>query len=117
MSLAMPSASSSVSKGMAVIVAGLFTFVYSLPEGWATEGSYLGPRSDWQLAELQKLQAASGLSMAELSLRFVAADERLSIILAGACQPAEITQNVASFQRGPLPPDLHAAVEAIAQRF
>jgi D-threo-aldose 1-dehydrogenase len=104
-------------KGMAVIVAGLFTFVYSLPAGWATEGSYLGPRSDRQLAELQKLQAACGIPMAELSLRFVAADPRLSTILVGACQPAEMDENVAAFARGPLPQDLHAAVERIAQNF
>lgn len=104
-------------KGLATIVAGLFTFVYSLPAGWATEGSYLGPRSDRQLAELQKLQAASGLPMAELSLRFAAADPRLNVILVGACQPAEMDQNVAAFHRGPLPPDLHAAVEAIAANF
>ncbi|AOS45305.1 Pyridoxal 4-dehydrogenase [Lacunisphaera limnophila] len=104
-------------KGLAVIVAGLFTFVHTLPEGWATEGSYLGPRSDAQLAALQKLQRESGLPMAELALRFVAADERLSTVLAGACQPAEVDQNVASFRRGPLPADLHAAVEAIARQF
>lgn len=104
-------------KGMAVVVAGLFTFVNTLPAGWATEGSYLGPRSDTQLAQLKKLQRDCGLPMPELALRFVAADPRLSTILVGACQPAEIEQNVASFQRGPLPADLHAAVEAIARQF
>jgi len=104
-------------KGMAVIVAGLFTFVNTLPRGWATEGSYLGPHSDVQLAQLQKLQRDCGLPMAELALRFVAADEHLGTILVGACQPAEIAQNVASFQRGPLPTDLYAAVEKIAGQF
>ena len=104
-------------KGMAVVVAGLFTFVNSLPKGWATEGSYLGPRSDVQLAALQQLQRDSGLPMAELALRFVAADPGLGVVLAGACQPAEAEQNVASFLRGPLPADLHAAVEAIARQF
>jgi D-threo-aldose 1-dehydrogenase len=104
-------------KGMAVIVAGLFTFVNFLPQGWATEGSYLGPRSAIQLAALQKLKRECGLPMAEVTLRFVAADERLSIILAGACQPAEIEANVASFRRGPLPSDVHAAVEDIAAQF
>ncbi len=104
-------------KGMAVIVAGLFTFVHSLPPGWATEGSYLGPRSDAQLAQLKNLQQACGLPMAELSLRFVAADERLNAILVGACQPAEIEQNVAAIQRGPLPADLHTAIESIARQF
>lgn len=106
-----------VAKNMAVIVAGLFTFVNSLPKGWATEGSYLGPRSDAQLAALQKLQRGCGLPMAELALRFVAADPHLSTILVGACQPAEIEENVAAFLRGPLPADVHAAVEAIARQF
>ncbi len=104
-------------QGMAVIVAGLFTFVNSLPMGWATEGSYLGPRSDVQLVALQKLQRDCGLPMAELALRFVAADPRLATILVGACQPAEIEENVAAFLRGPLPADVHAAIEAIAHQF
>ncbi len=104
-------------KGMAVVVAGLFTFINSLPKGWATEGSYLGPRSDVQLDALKKLQQACGLPMAELALRFVAADERLHLVLAGACQPAEVDQNLAAFLRGPLPADLHAAVEAVARQF
>ena len=104
-------------KGMAAIVAGLFTFIYSLPKGWATEGSYLGVRSDAQLAALKKLEQACGLPAAELALRFVAADPRLSIVLAGACQPSEVDQNLAAFRRGALPPDLHASVEAIARQF
>ncbi len=106
-----------LAKGMAVVVAGVFTFVNSLPKGWATEGSYLGPRSDVQLAALQKLQRECGLPMAELALRFVAADERLSLVLTGACHPTEVDQNLASFLRGPLPADLHAAVETIARQF
>ncbi len=104
-------------KGMAVVVAGLFTFVNSLPAGWATEGSYLGPRSDVQLAQLRRLQQACGLPMAELALRFVADDGRLGAILVGACRPEEIAQNAASFRRGPLPAELHAAVEEIARQF
>ncbi len=104
-------------KRMAVIVAGLFTFTTSLPPGWATEGSYLGTRSDIQLAALRQLQRDSGVPMAELALRFVAADPRLATILAGACQPSDVEQNVAAFLRGPLPPDLHAAVEDVARQF
>src|SRR5208282_1302111 len=48
-------------RGVAVLVAGLFTFVHSLPKGWATEGSYLGGRSDEQLAQLKALEKASGI--------------------------------------------------------
>jgi L-galactose dehydrogenase len=104
-------------KRMAVIVAGIFTFVYSLPAGWRTEGTYFGRQADEQLAELKALQLASGISMAELAVRFVATDDQLSTTLVGACHPGEIEQNVASFLRGKLPPDLHAAMEAIAAKF
>lgn len=102
-------------KGLAVIAAGLFTFVDSLPAGWRTEGTYFGPHADRQLAELKKLQQACGVPMAELAVRFVATDERLATTLVGACHPHEIEQNVASFHRGKLPADLHAALEAIAR--
>lgn len=104
-------------KGAAVLVAGIFTFVNALPAGWRAEGTYFGKNADVQLAELKKLQQACGLPMAELALRFVAADERIATLLVGAREPAEIEQNVAAFQRGPLPADLHAAVDAIARKF
>ena len=98
-------------------MAGLFTFVNTLPKGWATEGSYLGPRSDAQLAQLQAIQRGCGLPMTELAVRFAAADPRLRTILVGACRPEEMEQNAAAFARGPLPADLHAAVEKIAGQF
>jgi aryl-alcohol dehydrogenase-like predicted oxidoreductase len=104
-------------KGMAIIVAGLFTFVFSIPKGWRTEGTYFGKRADQQLAALQKLQKECGIPMIELALRFVAADERISGLLLGGCHPAEVEQNLASFARGPLPADVHAAVEKIAADF
>lgn len=104
-------------KGMAIVVAGLFTFVFSIPRGWRIEGTYFGKRADQQLAQLQKLQKECGIPMIELALRFVAADNRISSLLLGACHPAEVELNLASFARGPLPPDVQAAVEAIAGEF
>lgn len=104
-------------KGVAVVVAGLFTFISSLPAGWRTEGTYFGPRADAQLTKFKQLQQECGVSAGELSLRFVAADARLATILVGARQPADVDQNVAAFRRGPLPADLHAAIDAIARDF
>ena len=104
-------------KGMAVIVAGIFTFVYSLPAGWRTEGTYFGKHADQQLARLQALQRECGIPMAELAVRFVATDDRLATTLVGACHPEEIEQNVASFLRGKLPSDIHRAMEEIAAEF
>jgi aryl-alcohol dehydrogenase-like predicted oxidoreductase len=104
-------------KGMAVIVAGLFTFLFSIPKGWRTEGTYFGKFADQQLANLQQLQKDCGIPMFELALRFVAADARISSLLLGACHPAEVGQNLASFAHGPLPADVHAAMEKIARAF
>jgi D-threo-aldose 1-dehydrogenase len=104
-------------KGLAVIVAGIFTFVHRIPAGWRTEGTYFGPHADRQLAQLQELQRGCGIPMEELAVRFAAADERISTLLVGACHPAEIEQNVASFLKGKLPADLQSAVEAIARQF
>ena len=55
--------------------------------------------------------------MIELALRFAAADARISSLLLGACHPAEIEQNLASYARGPLPADVQAAMETIARAF
>ena len=105
-------------KGVAVMVAGLFTFVNSLPPDWRAEkGTYLGKNADQQLAQLKQLQQSCGVPMTDLAIRFVVADPKISTILVGAHEPAVIEQNVASFLRGPLPPDLHAAVDAIARQF
>jgi aryl-alcohol dehydrogenase-like predicted oxidoreductase len=104
-------------KGMAIIAAGLFTFIFSIPKGWRTEGTYFGKRADQQLARLHKLQRDCGIPMVELALRFADADERISSLLLGACNPVEVEENLASFARGPLPADVHEAVETIAREF
>ena len=104
-------------KGMALIIAGIFTFIYSLPSKWRSEGTYFGKHADQQLARLHALQRECGVPLAELAVRFVATDEQLSTTLVGACHPEEIAQNVASLRKGKLPPDIHNAMEAIAAEF
>lgn len=101
-------------KKMAVLIAGLFTFIYRLPAGWRTEGTYFRPHADTQLAALHQLHRESQIPLAELAVRFVAHDPRLSATLLGACHPHEIEQTIAAFHAGPLPSDLHAAINSIA---
>jgi aryl-alcohol dehydrogenase-like predicted oxidoreductase len=55
--------------------------------------------------------------MNELALRFVAAEQEIDALLVGACQPKEIEENVSRFALGPLPADLHAAIDAITRDF
>ncbi len=104
-------------KGIATIIAGIFTFISRIPEGWRTEGTYFGKHADHQLAELQQLQKSTGLSPEELSLRFVAKDPDITTLLIGACTPQQIEQCTHYLANGPLPQDLHAKVESIATQF
>jgi aryl-alcohol dehydrogenase-like predicted oxidoreductase len=104
-------------KNMAVIAAGVFTFVYRIPDGWRTEGTYFGRHADRQLAALRALQQSCGLPMNELALRFALAEPGVDALLVGACRPAEIEENVDRFSRGPLPVELHTAIDAIAHDF
>ena len=104
-------------KNMAVIAAGVFTFVHRIPDGWRTEGTYFGRHADRQLAALRALQQSCGLPMNELALRFALAEPGIDVLLVGACRPVEIEENVDGFSRGPLPAELHTAIDAIARDF
>ncbi|MEO7599264.1 MAG: aldo/keto reductase, partial [Opitutus sp.] len=104
-------------RNMAVIVAGVFTFVHRIPDGWRTEGTYFGRHADRQLAALRALQQTCGVPMNELALRFALGEPGIDAILVGACRPEEIEENVTRFSLGPLPADLHAAIDAIARDF
>ncbi len=101
-------------RGLAVVAAGLFTFIHRIPVGWRTEGTYFGKHADEQLVQLQKLQREAGMAMEELVLRWALSEKGISTLLVGACLPAEVEQNIAAVMKGPLPADVHAAVEAIA---
>ena len=59
------------------------------------------------------IHAASGLPMAELTLRWLLAETRLhSIVLGFSCRE-EIAANLAAVNKGPLPGDLQRAIQAI----
>ena len=60
---------------------------------------------------LYSVQRDSGLSVVELTIRFLLADRDFSTILVGAANPGEIEESVAAGEKGPLPTDLHAAIE------
>lgn len=105
-------------KGMAVIIAAIFYFVFSLPEDWKNDSAtFFGKHTARQREQLFDLQKECGIPMAELVLRFVAADERISSIVLGAGKPSEVDQNVKTFAAGKLPPDIHGAIEEIAAQF
>jgi aryl-alcohol dehydrogenase-like predicted oxidoreductase len=66
-----------------------------------------------RLAKLYALQKESGLSLVELGVRYLVADPDISTISVGAGSPMEIEEIVTAALAGPLPPDLHEALEKL----
>lgn len=56
-----------------------------------------------------------GMSLPEMGIRFVLSNPDIHCVLMGAKCASEVTQNVASAQAGPLPADMLARLEEIAQ--
>ncbi|MAE28548.1 MAG: hypothetical protein CMJ87_06130 [Planctomycetes bacterium] len=103
-------------RGVAVILGGVFQqgrLVVVRPEWLHTPPSWMTPEVQSRVARLSALQQQSQLSLVALTLRYLVADPGIATILVGAATPAEIEASVAAVQAGPLPSDLHQAVEAL----
>mgnify|MGYP001079075931 CR=1 FL=1 len=101
-------------KGVAYIVAGIlgyFTEVH--PEWLSAPPLWVTPEVKIKLAGLYELQKASGLSLVNIAVRYMLADQSISTVLVGAKNPAELEECVAAAKQGPLPSDLHRAIEEL----
>jgi len=67
-----------------------------------------------QLLALYELLDESGLSITELSLRYVLSNPEISCALIGAKSAAQLEQSLTAGARGPLPADLIARLDRIA---
>jgi D-threo-aldose 1-dehydrogenase len=65
-------------------------------------------------ARLNEIQKVTGLSLVTLTVRYLVADPAITTILVGASTPVELEESVAAAEEGPLPPDLHEALKALA---
>jgi aryl-alcohol dehydrogenase-like predicted oxidoreductase len=61
---------------------------------------------------LAAVAAEAGLSLAELAARYMLSQEGITCVLAGVETAAQVRENLAIFARGPLAPDLRAAIDA-----
>jgi len=66
-----------------------------------------------QLERLQAVVRESGISVLELTLRYLIADRDVTAVLVGASTPAEIEESVGAAEKGPLPADLHQTLEEL----
>lgn len=99
-------------KGIGYIAAGTLTPVIRKSTGDpAMPASWITPEVQSSLARLNELGRDRDLSMVSLAIRYMVADPDISTILVGAATPEELEECVVAANNGPLPPDLHQAVE------
>lgn len=67
-----------------------------------------------QFKKLYALVDECGIPLPEMGLRFVISNPEVHIVLMGARSAAEVEQNVAAVERGPLPPDVLKKLDEIA---
>jgi aryl-alcohol dehydrogenase-like predicted oxidoreductase len=84
-------------------------------EWFVSPPEWMTPEIESPLKGLYQLASDTGLSLVALALRFVMADPAVTIVLLGAETPEHVEQNVEAASAGPLPPDLHQAVEDLVQ--
>ena len=103
-------------RQVAVVLGGIFQNGHDAdvhPEWLASPPSWMAPELRTRYETLCVVQRDSGISLVELTIRYLLADSDYSTILVGAATPAEIDEDVAAAQAGPLPPDLHQALEEL----
>ena len=77
------------------------------PPAWMTVAEHAA------LRRLYAIQARSDLSLPELALRFILANDTVTTIIAGAATLAQLEANVAAVERGSLPDAVQAEIEAL----
>lgn len=75
---------------------------------------WLSPPRREQYRRLHRLLDEAAIPLPELALRFVLSDARISTTLMGARSAAEVEGNAAAVRKGPLPADLLARLQEIA---
>jgi aryl-alcohol dehydrogenase-like predicted oxidoreductase len=76
--------------------------------------TWLSPPRRRQLERLYDLVRQSGIPLPEMCLRFVLSNPAVSTVLTGARTADEVRLNVEAGERGPLPADILAELDAIA---
>lgn len=105
-------------KGVAMILGGVLDIgqLMERNEDWlVSPPEWMTPKIKDCLTRLYQLQSDTGLSLPALALRFLMADPAVTIVLIGAKTPNELEQNVEAASAGPLPADIHQAIEDLVK--
>ena len=105
------------SRNAAVVLGGIFGVlrIFADIDNWlASPPEGTTPEMKDRIERLYTVHRDTGISIVELTIRYLVADRNVSTILVGAATPGEIGESVASVEKGPLPADLHSVIEDLA---
>jgi aryl-alcohol dehydrogenase-like predicted oxidoreductase len=72
-----------------------------------TQNPGVGQRN-WETSDIEDLIGQAGIGRQEFILRFTLSHSALSTTIVGTANPAHLAGNIATAEKGPLPPDLYA---------
>jgi len=79
------------------------------PPEWMDEDLHIRFRS------LYKIQRETGMTLAEMGIRFLLADSDFTTVIPGAANVEQLEENVRCAAAGPLPPEVYARLEALGK--
>ena len=102
------------SRGCVRMVGAIFQrgLATAQPELLDTPPSWMAPELVARYRKLYQLQKESGMPLAEMGVRFIAAQPDIDTIIIGAKTPAEIEECVQAAEKGPLPAELLNEIES-----
>lgn len=100
-------------KGCAKLVGAIFQrgLASPQPELLDRPPEWMSPELVAKYKKLYRLQRESGMSLAEMGVRYVAAQADIDTIIIGAKLPSEIEECVRAVEKGPLPEDVLREIE------
>ena len=103
-------------KGCVRMVGAIFQRGLAMPQPDLFENrpSWLAPELVAKYRKIYQLHQESGISLAEMGVRFIAAQPDIDTIIIGAKTPAEIEESVRAVEKGPLPAELVQEIESAA---
>ena len=105
-------------KGCVKLIGAIFQrgLATSQPELLDNSPKWMTPELVTRYQQIYELQRESGMSLAEMGVRYIAAQLDIDTIIIGAKVPAEIAECVQAAEKGPLPNDLIQKIEEVGVR-
>ena len=102
-------------RGCVRLVGAIFQrgLAYPQPELLENHPAWMTDILAQKYRKIYDLQKESGMSLAEMGVRFMLAQTDINVIIIGAKTPEEIEECVRASEKGPLPGDLTSEIEAL----